>query len=155
MAWQSTPVPDALKPTEPLEYEQRSAALSRRQFRILPTLTLLNTVLLAGFVGGPVFIPYAKAQWRQFQLARAERRRAQQQQAAYAQALNYNAPADQVVLEENPDAARKLLAASSAYRTISANVQYFPPQPWQPPVVFKAHPLAREIASLSHSDNPI
>ena len=138
---------DAEKPTPPLEYAPPSS-VSRRQFRVLLALTLLNTILLAGFVAGPVFVPFAKQQWQQFQEAREQRRREALRKAAYARAMNYTAPADQIVLEERPEFAAKMLAeGNSPYMPVRSRVLYLPPRPWQPPAVLKP-PLQMQLDRL-------
>jgi hypothetical protein len=140
------PSPTPASPATPaLEYEQRNTTISRRQYRVLLTLTLLNTILLAGFVAGPVFLPFAKQQWQQFQTAREQRRRDAARQAAYAQALNYSIPADQVVLDEIPETAAKRLGETSAYAPVASDVPYFAPRPWQPPVTLAAPPFWKEL----------
>jgi len=131
--------------TPALEYEQRNTTISRRQYRVLLTLTLLNTILLAGFVAGPVFLPFARQQWQQFQVAREQRRRQAQQRAAYAQELS-TPLVNEVVLDENPQTAAKLLADGSKYRTARSDVTYIAARPWQSPALLKSAPAAAHLA---------
>jgi hypothetical protein len=127
-----------------LEYEQRISFVSRKQYRRLMALTLLNTILLAGFIVGPSVGPMVKSQWQQFQARREQRRAEQRRAAAVAAAKAYVPPAGLVVYEERPDEAAKLLAANpSLYRIINnAQVPYIAPRPWQPPVQLKEQPVS-------------
>jgi hypothetical protein len=128
---------------KPLEYEQRTALISQRQYRRLMALTLLNTILLAGFVIGPSVGPMVKGQWQRFQKTREDRRIAAQRKADLDAALNYTAPPDQVVYEERPDEAAQLLdQPHTPYRIIrDSKPVYFPPRPWQSPVYRDASSL--------------
>jgi hypothetical protein len=127
---------------KPLEYEQRAATVSQRQYRRLMALTLLNTILLAGFIVAPTIGPMVKTQWNQFQQRREQRKAEALRDANIAAAKAYTAPAEQVLYEEDPDAAAKLLTQfPKQYQIIrSVKVEYFPPHPWQPPVVWVANP---------------
>ena len=121
---------------KPLEYEQRAALVSQRQYRRLMALTLLNTILLAGFIVGPSVGPMVKAQWQAFQERREKTRLEVARQARFEAGKRYVAPADQVVYEERPDEAAKLLAQfPTQYHILrEARPVYFPPHPWQQPV---------------------
>ena len=127
-----------------LDYEQRASFVSQKQYRRLMALTLLNTILLAGFVIGPTVGPMVKSQWQQLQDRREAKRQEQQRRSMIAQAKAYRAPVDQVVYEENPVEAAKLLAEGpSLYQAVrTEKMTYLPPRPWQPPVFRKdAAPL--------------
>jgi len=131
-------------PEPQLDYEQHAGFVSRKQYRRLMALTLLNTILLAGFVIGPTIGPMVRSQWRQFQERREQRRVEKQQAAAIAAAKAYVAPVGQVIYDEHPDSAAKLLAADPAhYRIIrQARTPYFAPRPWQPPVELTHLPVS-------------
>jgi hypothetical protein len=119
----------------PLDYEQRASFVSQRQYRRLMALTLLNTLLLAGFVCGPSVSNLARTQWNQFQQRREQRRVEQARDAAIAAGKQFARAADTILYEERPDEAAKLLATRK-YKTISdASIHYFPQRPWQPPVI--------------------
>ena len=127
-------------PPEPkLEYERREGFISRKQYRRLMALTLVNTVLLAGFVVGPGVGPMVRNQWQQYQGRRAEKATRAAQAELIARGKAYVAPQGLVVYEERPDRAAKLLADQpSQYRVIpDLNVPYLTPKPWQPPVELK------------------
>jgi hypothetical protein len=47
----------------PLRYDTQPPAVSRRAFRFLLLLTLLNTIMLATFIVGPTAQTYARQQW--------------------------------------------------------------------------------------------
>ncbi len=120
-----------------MEYEKQETTILRRQYRRLMALTLLNTILLAGFIVGPSVGPMAKTQWKSFQEKRAQRQAVEARKTQYAAALQLPPlPADRVMYEENPDEAAKLLAIEhSPYRVIGdASLVYLPPHPWTQPV---------------------
>jgi hypothetical protein len=99
-------------------------------------LTLLNTILLAGFVIGPSVGPMLKTQWQAFQTRQENRRAAAQRQAEYEAAKRFTLPVEGIVYEEDAEDAAKLLAQPhSPYRIIrDTRGPYFPPHPWTPPV---------------------
>ena len=131
-----------------LEYEDRVVVAMRKQYRLLLALTLLNTILLAGFVAGPTFLPYVKAQWQQFQERREQRRVTAAREAAYAKALVYTAPPDRIIYEERPTEAQKLLAGGG-YKAVRGQVAYFPSRPWQVPVQIQEPPEAAALAPVT------
>src|SRR6266550_9364836 len=92
-----------------LEYVRASAPVTRRQFRFLLFLTLLNTILLATFICGPTISQLIRSAWQQYQTRQRVQKQQQAQDALLQQAAQFTAPADQVVYEENPTDAAALL----------------------------------------------
>lgn len=109
-------MPDESRPGA-LQYDGTPTALARRACRLLafPTfLTLINTVMMGVFVLGPQLSPFLKQQWQQWRDARAQRKQRLAEMAVQKQCLDYAAPADKVVYEEDPDEGAKLLSADAA-----------------------------------------
>src|SRR6059058_2181032 len=76
------PVPAAAAAPPQVAYEPGLAALvNRRQFRFLMTLTLINTLMLGGFVAGPGIAHMTGGWWQGYQRWRADRQTAQQHAA--------------------------------------------------------------------------
>jgi hypothetical protein len=74
-------------PHTAIEYAQSQFQVTRRQWRVLMTLTLLNTLLLGWFVVGPDSTRFIQAQWQQFQARRAEKAKLGQMLADQQQCL--------------------------------------------------------------------
>jgi hypothetical protein len=99
--------------------------------------------MLGAFVAGPGISRVTGGWWKDYQNWRAARQAAQQRAAArqafissYQAALQFSAPSGQVVYDEDPLRATKLVQEGSDFARISApEYIYFPPQPWQLPVV--------------------
>src|SRR4051812_16288596 len=125
--------------SDQLDYEQRTSFVAQRQYRRLMALTLLNTILLAGFIVGPTIGPFFRSQWQQFQARREARREEAKRLAAVAAAKAFTQPSDLIVYEERPDEAARLLTSDlTHYQVIrGSRGTYFPPHPWQAPVHFK------------------
>jgi hypothetical protein len=123
----------------PLPYEERASFVSRKQYRRLMALTLLNTILLATFVCGPAAQNLIESRWARFQRWQAARWMQKQQRASNAAAANYMLPAETVVYEERPAEAIRLLDAGSWSYTSPWQVYnpLVPPRPWQPAVVLR------------------
>jgi hypothetical protein len=137
---QSPPVEQESRASRPLDYDRTKGGVSRRQFRFLLFLTLINTILLTGYIVGPSASGLIKGGWNEFQARRALRKQEQKREAFLNQLRTYTAPADQVVYEENPLLAAKLLNGSAAFTTIPTDpdsIMHLTPQPWQPPVHIK------------------
>jgi hypothetical protein len=58
----------------PLSYRQGPQPVSLRGFRLLLFLTLVNTILLGGFVMGPALSAFGKQQWADYQRRQAAER---------------------------------------------------------------------------------
>jgi hypothetical protein len=94
----------------PTTYAPAESPISRRSFRILMALTLLNTVLLGGYVLGPAFHTFGKQQWAAYQQRKADRKAAEALAAKRAAAmaveraaLTYVAPpATTLVYDDDP-----------------------------------------------------
>jgi len=103
--------PERAKASPPLAYERGGGPYaSRRGFRLLLALTLLNTLMLAAFVVGPQIKPFAQEQWQQWQAARAAQKQLQADVAVRQACIDYAPPGGLVAYEEDPDEAAKLLA---------------------------------------------
>src|SRR5439155_14385581 len=116
----ASPIP-AAKPAQQIPYEP-GTQVSRRQFRFLLTLTLINTLMLGAFVAGPGISRVTGGWWKDYQNWRAQRQAAQQRAAArqafmstYQAALQFAVPAGQVVYDEDPQRAAKLLQEGSDF----------------------------------------
>ena len=160
------PAEPASPPRASLEYDRAATSVTRRQFRFLFALTLLNTILLATFVCGPAASQYVRKQWQEFQTRRQVRAQIRQQDALLGQAGSYAAPADQVVYEENPQDALKLLGSSQDFvaaprspfddykRGLFPDPNQLPQPPWQVPVLRKNPSIATQLqASLPFKDS--
>src|SRR5947208_666925 len=89
----------------PLQYVN-AAPVSRRHFRLLLFITLLNTFLIVGgFVAAPFIQENTKQFWHDFQQRRIQQRAEKAFQATYQQAKNFNLPAGTVVYDEDPQRA--------------------------------------------------
>jgi hypothetical protein len=132
--------------------ETGRAQVSRRQFRFLLILTLVNTLMLGGFVAGPGLSKLVGGWWRDYQHWRAGREAARQRQAArdkfmadYRQLLAYSEPADKVLHEEDQERAAKLVAQRGYVpERPSGSFSYFTPKPWQFPAV-APQPIALQM----------
>ena len=112
-------MPDA--PREPaLDYAPAANFLRVRGVRLLIVLTLVNTILLGGYVLGPQFLGFAQAQWSAYQQRRADDRIAAARAAAEsarataerqarlavmpaeARAMDYAAEPDGVLYDDDP-----------------------------------------------------
>lgn len=122
-----------------------TTTVTRRQFRLLLILTLLNTLMLGFFVCGPAVSKFRNQIWAEYQSRQLqrdqERKRVAAMQAArqtfqsqWQQAANWSVPAGKVLYEEDPDRAAKLLAGAGYRAILSARAEYFPPRQWQVPV---------------------
>ena len=131
-----------------LEYVRASAPVTRRQFRFLLFLTLLNTILLSVFICGPSVSSFIRTSWNDYH-ARRKLNQLQQQRAALLQkTATFTTPPDEVVYEENPAEAARRLNSSTDYSSIpgsSRDVIYLTPQPWQPPVFRKMNPVVSQL----------
>jgi len=143
--------PDGADATPALAYDRAGPYATRRGFRLLLTLTLLNTLMLAGFVVGPQIKPLAAAQWQAWQASRAARRQLQAETASRQTCLSYAPPAGLVAYEEDPAEAAKLLSSGNGKyessmpgvggmppveaRRLRSNGQLVVPSEFQPPAV--------------------
>lgn len=139
------PAPAAAKPppAPQLPYDGVPAPpVTRRGFRLLLGLTLLNTTMMATFLLGPHLSPFIHAQWEKWQASREAKREREYAVAVHAQCLTHVAPPDKVLYEEDPARAVELLASGAAYEPAVLLRQNFtgerPPPGWQPPVRAKA-----------------
>ena len=159
----------AAAPPPQVTYEPAPAArVSRRQFRFLMTLTLINTLMLGGFVAGPGIARMSSGWWQDYQRRRADRQAAQQRAAADRQAaqqrtaalqkfsanfqacLATTASPTQVIYDEDPTRAAALLKRATGYVAIpSSNYVHFPPAAWQVPVFLKTAGPAAQLHSSS------
>ena len=104
--------------TTPIAYAQPAPGVSRRSFRLMMLLTLINTLMLGANLVGPGLNGFARQQWAEFQRRQAERK-VQAQQAivrqaylpAQQQCMNYLAPPGTLLYAEDPEGIRRLTAA--------------------------------------------
>jgi hypothetical protein len=144
-------------PPPALTYDADAARpqVTRRQFRFLLMLTLVNTLMLGLFVAGPGLSKMTAGWWNSYHQWRADRANAKQAKALrekflgnYQQLLAHSAPADQVAFEEDQDRAAKLLAGGGHVASYTGSTPvYLTPKPWQPPVMPQA-PLALQLISV-------
>jgi hypothetical protein len=124
-----------------LTYDPDSGRVSRRQFRFLLILTLVNTLMLGGFVVGPGLSKLAGGWWQDYKRWRSDREAAKQRQAArakrladYGKLLAHADPPDKVVYDEDQERAAKLIGSGAYFRSRSGgNFIYLTPRPWQFP----------------------
>ena len=126
-------------PAPQLPYDGVPApAVTRRGFRLLLGLTLLNTMMMATFLLGPHLSPFIHAQWEKWQASRDAKRERAYAVAVHEQCLTHVAPPDKVLYEEHPARAVELLASGAAYEPAVLLRQNIdgerPPPGWQPPV---------------------
>jgi hypothetical protein len=143
--------PPTESPSKPLDYDRTRGGVSKRQFRFLLALTLINTLMLGAYILGPSASGLISGAWNEFQARRALQKQQQQRQSFLRQVSTFTAPADQIVYEEHPLLATKLLAASPDFLsipTVPDAIMHLTPQPWQPPVRRKEPPLATQFRSI-------
>src|SRR2546423_1656177 len=104
-------------PRSSLEYDRSSTHVTRRQFRIFLWLIFINTIIFASSVFGPG-AGFSRSAWESYQERREIRKQVERQDAFLRQAGTYPAPANDVIYEENPAEAAKLLNSSSGYTVI-------------------------------------
>jgi hypothetical protein len=122
--------PPETKPAkQSLEYKPAvGGTVTVRGFRALVLLTLVNTVLLAGFVLGPQLFPVIQQQWQKWQARRAEEKAKQAALTLQQQCMTYSPPAGRVVYEEDPaEIARLLKEQGGTYHSPARQVGNAPP----------------------------
>ena len=108
----------------PLSYElPPSSPVSRRQFRLLLALVLVNLLITLQFAYFPGLTASIKNRWAQYQQKREREAAVKQALAVEQQAMNFADPPDKVVWDENPETAAKLLAAGG-YKSIPVAVHH-------------------------------
>jgi hypothetical protein len=123
----------------PLEYDRTGNSPTRRQFRLLLILTAVNTLFLGWFIAGPQTGQIFKAQWEKWQAYRAEKQKARAVVAAQQRCLDHTFPADLVIYEEDPDAAKKLLTEHAQYSAV-AETNRPPLRNWPPAALLAKDP---------------
>jgi len=126
-----------------IQYESAASPISRRQFRLLFLLTIVNTFMLFLFVAGPIISRTLSGwsqdykQWQSNRAAAQQKVLVQQKFAAdFQTAKDFSAPESQLVYEEDPVRAAALLAKGSQYAPVrSGNFIYITPAPWQLPAI--------------------
>jgi hypothetical protein len=151
------PLPSAAQVTPPAltyDLEPGRPQVTRRQFRFLLILTLVNTLMLGAFVAGPGISKMTAGWWNNYKRWRDDRAKARQDKAIrdkflvdYRRILTHSAPPDKVAYEEDQDRAAKLLAAGDHTTFFGGNPVYLTPKPWQTPVMPHA-PLPLQLMSI-------
>jgi hypothetical protein len=135
------PLPKPTSPALTYDPETGRSQISRRQFRFLLGLTLVNTLMLGAFVAGPGISKLTRGWWDDYKRWRADRQAAKQAKVArdrflvdYAKLLAHRDPPDKVVYDEDPDRAARLIKNEgyTAY-TSGGSFVYLTPKPWQFP----------------------
>ena len=108
------------EPKATLPYEPPTTGVSRRQFRWLLVLILLQTVMMVQSTYAPGVSEWIRARWAQYQQDRKHAQSVAQKLAADRQMLAIVQPADSVVWEEDPARAASLLLAVG-YQPVSAS----------------------------------
>ena len=112
-------------PKGPLPYENASAqGVSRRQFRWLFALVVLNLLLTLQGNFAPGVSTFFKQRWAQYQAERAQAAAVAQAKALEQQALTWREPPDKVVWDEDLDTAAKRLAGQGYYPTKVEGLDY-------------------------------
>src|SRR5687767_13782065 len=88
-ASESAPAPAPALPAAPIEYDRSLMYVTRRQRRVLMTLTLINMKPLDWLIFAPNTSPHIKAKWRQWQAKRELKARLRQDAADQQQSLDY------------------------------------------------------------------
>jgi hypothetical protein len=117
MATSIMPPTDVDSPRESLEYVRPSAGITRRQFRIFLWLLFINTIIFASSVFGPG-AGFFRGAWDNYQERRAIKKRVEQQDALLQQAGKFTQAIDEVIYEENPAEAQRLLNSPIGYTVI-------------------------------------
>jgi hypothetical protein len=129
-------------PRPTLEYDRDAKPyITRRSYRVLLLLTILNTIMIGGFLAGPAASNLAQQTWAKWQAHAAQRAQEQQRKAyrekslaTYKQCAQYTFPKDTLIYTEAPDEALRLISDASGFASIpSGNVR--PPIGWQSPVI--------------------
>jgi hypothetical protein len=139
-------VPDD-KQKPPLSYElPPSSPVSRRQFRLLMALVLVNLLITLQFAYFPNLTASIKNRWTQYQQKREREAAVKQALAVEQQAMSFADPPDKVVWDENPETAAKLLAAGG-YKSIPVeNLNSMPSLAnWPRGAAAVAPPVARAV----------
>jgi hypothetical protein len=118
---------DTLEPEPALTYERpASQYATRRQFRLLLLLGLLNLLIALQFAYFPSLTAAVKNRWAQYQQKRERAAAVKQALALEQQALAFSQPPGKVVWDENPDTAAALLAGEGYKRVRVNDLQYMP-----------------------------
>lgn len=120
-----------------LEYA-KPATITRKHYRLLLFVTLLNTILLiSGFICAP-FIQRTTGQfWQDFQRKREQANAQKLFLADYQKCLDYAPATTQPLYEEDPDRAAKLYAGGGYQNILDRNYSYVHARQWHVPVVTK------------------
>jgi hypothetical protein len=137
---------DQDQPKRPLSYELPPASpVSRRQFRLLTALVVINLLITLQFAYFPNLTAAVKNRWAQYQQKREREAAVRQALALEQEAMRFSDPAGKVVWDEDPETAAKLLAGQG-YRNIEVEgldgipqLSNWPRGAWAtpPPVVTK------------------
>jgi hypothetical protein len=127
-----------------LEYDRSTPTVSRRQFRFLLMLTLMNTTMLGWFIVGPQASAILKEQWQQWKDRQVRREIQRKVLAAQQECLEHAYPADLVIYEERPAEARRLVADVPGYSPVAwgGNPGFFSYSDWVPPALLDHNPLS-------------
>jgi hypothetical protein len=102
----------------PIEYSSDRPAVSRRSFRLLLALTLINTIMLAWFVVGPQSTQFLQQHWQQWKLTRETRRQEAQLLAQQQQCFAHAFPPETVVYTEDVERVAALDVGDGTYRRV-------------------------------------
>lgn len=102
-----------------LQYQAGSSPVTRGQARLLLLLMLIQVLMTAQANYAPGIVASLKSAWAEHQQAVANRAALQKTLAAERLAAAYAPPPAQVIWEEDPDRAARLLAAGG-YRAVSS-----------------------------------
>src|SRR5258706_8855627 len=111
--------PDSL-PRPSLEADRSAPLVHRRQFRIFLWLLSINTLIFAAYVFLPGGSQIIRSAWESYQTRRQNQKYVDQQLALLQRAGGFTAPADEVIYEENPTEALKLLNSSQGYTAVDS-----------------------------------
>ena len=122
-----------------IEYARSPFRVTRRQWRTLVALTLLNTVLLGWFVIGPQSTHFIQSQWQRYQTRRAEKATMQRMLADQQTCLDYVMPAGLIIFEQRPEEAQKLVADGAAYEPVIIQCDFA--ASWPAPAIYSRRPV--------------
>lgn len=131
----------------PLAYEPSSSQYAtRRQFRLLLALVVLNLLITSQLAYFPGLAASVRQRWAEYQQKRERAAAVKKALALEQQAMVFTEPAGKVVWDENPDTAAKLLAGSGYREIVTMSM---PKEPafaiWPDGARGEPHPLIHQL----------
>jgi hypothetical protein len=123
-------------------YAPSTFHVTRRRWRVLFALVLLNTAMLAWVLAGSGVTQAIRSEWQSMEMRRIQRTYHRQQFAAQQQCLDYTMRPNEVVYVEDPATALRLMSEEAAFNPVSVVVRSSSSVslPWTPPAQRAAVP---------------